>query len=108
MRLIDDTTTKIDVWGLFNDTYNDASRFTEEETEFAKRILSDVQEVIESQPTAFDLESVMQQIKDKGAKLCCSVKCNDDCENCEHGVLMKSIIEILKSAANATNGKNGG
>lgn len=67
-----------------------------------------ISKLIENQPTAFDLESAIEQIKDKGTKICCSVKCDNNCENCEHGILMKSIIEILKSAANATNGKNGG
>jgi len=41
------------IWFLFNNTYNDASRFEAEETEFANRILSDVQTVIEKQPTSY-------------------------------------------------------
>lgn len=60
-----------------------------------------------NKPAAFELESVIKQIKDKGRKICCSAKCNNDCENCEHGILMKSIIETINSAANAADGKIG-
>lgn len=120
MRLIDDTATKIDVWELFNGTYNDASRFTEEETEFTKRILSDVQEVIEKQPTAFDLEGAIERLKkltEKAEKTMNNAMDNSSNYPCEYNLAdleeqkyktLCEVLEILKSTANATNGKNGG
>lgn len=52
------------IWSLFNNTYNDATRFDAEETELAKRILSDVQTVLEKQPTAYDVDNVVKQLEE--------------------------------------------
>lgn len=52
------------IWSLFNNTYNDATRFDAEETELAKRILSDVQTVIDEQPTAYDVDKVLERLED--------------------------------------------
>lgn len=35
------------IWDLFNSKYNDASRYTEEETKLAEEVLSDVQTLLE-------------------------------------------------------------
>ena len=51
------------IWSLFNNTYNDATRFDAEETELAKRILSDVQTVIDEQPTAYDVDKVVERLE---------------------------------------------
>lgn len=51
------------IWSLFNNTYNDASRFDAEETELAKRILSDVQMALEKQPTTYDVDKVVERIR---------------------------------------------
>lgn len=47
--------------------------------------------------TAYDVDKVVEQIKDKGKAVCCSVKCNDNCNDCEHGCLMNGILEIVKA-----------
>lgn len=47
------------IWSKYNDFYNDASRFDEFETKMAKRVLSDVQVIVESMP-AFDAVSVVR------------------------------------------------
>lgn len=51
------------IWSIFNNTYNDASRFEAEETELARKILVDVQRVIESQPTAYDMDKVLEKLR---------------------------------------------
>lgn len=53
------------IWSIFNNTYNDASRFEAEETELAKRILCDTQKVIEKQQTAYDVDKVVEQLEEK-------------------------------------------
>lgn len=47
-------------------------------------------------PTAFDKEKVIEEMKKIGKRLCVSVKCSEDCQNCEHGIMMKALIEIVK------------
>lgn len=47
--------------------------------------------------TAYDADKVMEQIKEIGVKICCSVKCTENCNDCEHGCLMKAILEIVKA-----------
>lgn len=53
---------------------------------------------LESQPTAFDLESAIAEIREYA----------DNVAELGGNFLPQVVIEILKSAANATNGKNGG
>lgn len=90
------------IWSLFNNTYNDAVRFDAEETELAKRILSDVQTVLEKQPTAYDVDKVMERLEEYArSSICkthehgCPYLTNDDvsCENC--GAM--GVVEIVKS-----------
>ena len=50
------------IWSIFNNTYNDASRFEAEETELAKRILCDTQKVIEKQQTAYDVDKLVKSL----------------------------------------------
>lgn len=54
-------------------------------------------EFIDECPTAHDVDKVMEQIKEIGIKICCSVKCTENCDDCEHGCLMKAILEIVKA-----------
>lgn len=54
-------------------------------------------ELIDAQPTAYDVDKVTEQIKEKEKKICCYVKCTENCGDCEHGYLMKGILEIVKS-----------
>ena len=48
-------------------------------------------------PTAFDVEAVVKDIQDIGTRFCASVHCNDECECCDHGSMMKAIIEIVRN-----------
>lgn len=56
------------IWSIFNNTYNDASRFETEETELARKVLVDVQRMIESQPTAYDVDKVMERLVDESER----------------------------------------
>lgn len=67
------------IWTLFNNTYNDASRFDTEETVLAKRILSDVQMVPEKRPTAYDVGKVIERLEhDTEIALKRYMNCNAD------------------------------
>lgn len=52
---------------------------------------------IEEQITAYDVEAVVKDIQDIGTRFCASVHCNDECECCDHGSMMKAIIEIVRN-----------
>lgn len=77
--LIDRMDAIENIWSLFNNTYNDSSRFDAEETVLAKRILSDVQMVLEKQPTAYDVEKVIERLEhDTEIALKRYMNCNAD------------------------------
>lgn len=52
--------------------------------------------LVEKQDTAFDKEKVIEEMKKTGKRFCVSVRCTEDCQNCDHGVLMKALIEIVE------------
>ena len=52
-------------------------------------------ELINSRPTSFNKEMVIDEMKKTGVRFCVNVKCPEDCQNCEHGVLMKALIDIV-------------
>lgn len=51
---------------------------------------------IEEQPTAYEVDKVVEEIKNIGTRHCVSVHCNDECSDCDHGAIMKEIIETVK------------
>ena len=53
-------------------------------------------DLITKEPTAFNKEKVIEKMKKTGKRFCVSVRCSEDCQNCEHGVLMKALIEIVE------------
>ena len=55
-----------------------------------------VNDLIMKEPTAFYKEKVIEKMKKTGKRFCVSVRCSEDCQNCEHGVLMKALIEIAE------------
>lgn len=58
----------------------------------ADRINDELEDII-----AYDVEAVVKQIQDIGTRFCVSVHCNNECENCDHGSIMKAIIEIVRN-----------
>lgn len=47
--------------------------------------------------SAYDVEDVVKDIQDIGTRFCASVHCNDECECCDHGSMMKAIIDIVRN-----------
>lgn len=83
MRLID--TDKID----FNEVFVGASKFAEDTRQAGKML-------IDAQPTAYDVDKVIEELKEMGNEYCKSVKCNGECDCCEHASMMQSAIKIVK------------
>lgn len=57
---------------------------------------SSFRNMIDEQSTAYDVEAVVKDIQDIGTRFCASVHCNDECECCDHGSMMKAIIDIVR------------
>lgn len=46
--------------------------------------------------TRKSMEAVVTELNETGRKFCENVGCSKECENCEHGALMRTIIEIVR------------
>lgn len=53
--------------------------------------------MIDEQPTAYDVDKSVKSINEIGQKYCNSVKCDKNCDDCEHGCLMMAITNAVKS-----------
>jgi len=53
-------------------------------------------EVIDNQPVVYDVGKVISQIKDIGNRFCCSVGCDNNCECCDYGSIVRVIIDTVK------------
>lgn len=47
-------------------------------------------------PTAYDVDKVVKSISEVGERYCNSVKCDKNCNDCDHGCLMRTITNIVK------------
>lgn len=52
---------------------------------------------IDRAKTAYDVDEVVASINKIGKRYCDSVKCGKNCDNCEHGCLMRAITGVVKS-----------
>lgn len=59
-------------------------------------LLGKIISIVYSEPAAFDKEKVMRRMKEIGKRFCVSVKCQEDCQNCEHGALMRALIKSIE------------
>lgn len=62
-----------------------------------------IREVIDEQPTVYDANKVVKSINETGQRYCNSVKCDKNCKDCEHGCLMRAIINAVKSGGVAND-----
>lgn len=53
-------------------------------------------EIIDEAPTTYDVEKVVGQINAIGKSYCDIFDCNKDCKDCDHGCLMRKIVEEVK------------
>ena len=52
--------------------------------------------LIKERPTAYDVNKVIEELKEMGNEYCKSVECNGECDCCEHASMMQSAIKIVK------------
>lgn len=62
----------------------------------ARYILEQVLHDIEHAPVAFDKEKVIKDMYLTGRKYCENVSCEEECDDCDHRVIMNSLIEIVE------------
>lgn len=46
--------------------------------------------------TAFDIEVVVKEVQDIGTSFCTTIHCNNECENCDHGSIMRVILDAIR------------
>lgn len=56
-----------------------------------------IREVIDKAPTAYDVEKVVREVKEIGKSYCVSVRCNEECDNCEHVAIMRSLLKVVSN-----------
>lgn len=59
-------------------------------------LVDDLIKVLDESPTAYDVEKVVESINEIGQRYCNSVKCDKNCDDCEHGCLMRAITNAVK------------
>lgn len=57
----------------------------------------EVPRVINNIPTAYDVDKVVEQIQNVGTSFCTNTHCNTECSDCDHGVMMRSVINTVKA-----------
>ena len=56
---------------------------------------------VEDQPVAYNVDKVVENVKRIGTALCVSAHCGDECQDCEYGNIMKSIVKEIETGGNA-------
>ena len=59
--------------------------------------------LIKERPTAYDVNKVIEELKEMGNEYCKGVECNGECDCCEHASMMQSAIKIVKGGINGLN-----
>jgi len=62
----------------------------------AREYLKFYQMAVNDEPIAYDADVVVRQVNSIGKSYCDSVKCDKNCEDCEHGCIMRAITEKVK------------
>lgn len=52
--------------------------------------------MISKQPTAYDVEEVINVVRETGAKLCCNKSCNNNCDCCVVDDAVRDIIDAIR------------
>ena len=58
--------------------------------------VKDVKTIIKDQPTAYDVEKVVDELKEVHEKFCKNVACDELCEHCEEYIMFNKNIKIVK------------
>jgi len=54
-------------------------------------------ELIDRQPTAYDVDRVVEGVNSIGKSYCDSIKCDKNCQDCDHGSIMRAITQKVKA-----------
>lgn len=64
---------------------------------FAEEYKKSVLKCIDEAPTVYDVDEVLDELKRSATKYCICVNCNNDCEKCEHAIITKNMLEIVRN-----------
>lgn len=53
-------------------------------------------EDVKNAKTAFDVEAVVKEVQNIGTRFCTVSGCNSECECCDHGSIMKAVIDVIR------------
>ena len=57
---------------------------------------NDLAEVLATRPTAFDVEAVVNVVREAGANLCANKCCNNNCDCCVVDDALRTIIDAIR------------
>ena len=82
----------------FNKDFSSVYKFYVQckDCEAQSKPIANVENAVNTWNTRKSMEAVVAELNETGRKFCENVGCDKDCENCEHGVLMRTIVEIVR------------
>ena len=57
---------------------------------------NEIIQFIKAQPTALDVDEVVNVVREAGAKLCCNKSCNNNCDCCVVEDALRDIIDAVR------------
>lgn len=60
-------------------------------------VLDDIRETMYSQEIYFNLARVTEQIKEVGERYCKSVRCDNNCDDCDNASIIRAILHIINN-----------
>lgn len=54
-------------------------------------------DILNDIPTAYDIDKVVEELKDVGNRYCANVGCDNECKDCPHWIQTQKEIEIVKA-----------
>lgn len=64
---------------------------------FMEEYKKSVLKCIDEAPTAYDVDAMYKEMNRIGKIYCNSVKCECECENCDHFVMMNTLTNIVRN-----------
>lgn len=74
----------------------DVVKIIDKHTTEDRKLDEDISVILEEIPTAYNVDARCKRMAEIGEKYCNSVICDKECENCDHGVLIKTLIDIVR------------
>ena len=60
-------------------------------------LLCRCENIVKAQPTAYNVDKVVEQIKKEGGTYCINSSCDGDCGLCDYGTSVRNVIELVRA-----------